>query len=67
MNIEESLEILEGCLLEPIMNPLHPDEAKHRVIEVQSDATQERICGYGSTFEAAAIDAATKYKVILGA
>lgn len=65
MDIEEAFEILEGCLLEPIMNPLHTDEAKHRVIEVQSDVIRERTCGYGSTFEHAIIDAATQYKVAL--
>lgn len=67
MSIEESLEILEGCLIEPIMNPLHADCTKHRVIEVQTDVTPVRICGYGETFESAIIDAATQYKAGLRA
>ena len=61
MTIEEALNMLEGCLIEPILNPEHPNINKSRVIEVQSEDIPERVCGYAETFELAIIDAADKY------
>lgn len=62
MKIEDALLILEGCLIEPIVNDKHKSVDMRRVIEIQHDKDlMDRIIGYGSTFESAIINAATNY------
>lgn len=62
MNIEEALEVLEGFLIEPILNDGHKDINKRRVVEIQGNGV-ERDWEYASTFSEALIKLAYKYRV----
>ena len=63
--LDDALDYFEGCLLEPINNPDHPDEGKRKVIEVDAGPENPRWVGYGKTYVEAIFSAfkqAMEYK-----